>query len=107
MKLNRKPTVSRALLAVGLLVTFAAAQAAPGYTVTAAQQSQIKPGMSQSDVQSALGRPAAQTTFNNEPGATLTYRVAGATDTLFDVNLDASGRVASVDTRGADVGGNI
>jgi outer membrane protein assembly factor BamE (lipoprotein component of BamABCDE complex) len=89
----------RALLAAGLLAGVAAAQAASGYTVSHDQEMQIAQGMSRAEVRSTLGRPAQHIHYGNEPGPTFTYRVAGSDETLFDVDFDAGGKVASAGER--------
>jgi outer membrane protein assembly factor BamE (lipoprotein component of BamABCDE complex) len=94
---------SRGLLAAGLLLgVAAAAQAAGGFTVTKSQESAITVGMSTAEVMQALGRPEHRARYASEPGPTWTYTVVGATAhdaLLFDVDFDASGKVASVSER--------
>jgi len=98
------PTLARVCIAAGLLAAVAAAQAASGFTVQPRQESLVVPGMDSTAVLQALGRPALQRSFHNEPGPTWTYRLAGSEATLFDVDFDADGKVASVSER-MDEGG--
>jgi outer membrane protein assembly factor BamE (lipoprotein component of BamABCDE complex) len=86
-------------LAAALLLAAAVAQAATGFTVTAAQEKQIKPGMSRDAVRAALGRPAHNVKYRAEPGRTWTYGVKGKTDMVFDIDFDASGQVLSTSER--------
>jgi outer membrane protein assembly factor BamE (lipoprotein component of BamABCDE complex) len=97
-KLNRH--CARWLLAVGLAAGVATANAASGFNVTKDQEALIAPGMSTVEVQSALGRPAHNVRYANEPGRTWTYRTIGSTETVFDVDFGADGRVAAVSERG-------
>jgi outer membrane protein assembly factor BamE (lipoprotein component of BamABCDE complex) len=92
---------SRWLLAAGLALGVAAAQAARGYDVRHEQESQVQVGMSQAEVQQALGRPAHVERYRNEPGPTWTYDVIGSQSPpeLFEVDFGADGKVASVDER--------
>ena len=81
-----------------------AAQAASGFTVSADQQQRVSVGMSQAEVLQALGRPAMNQHFMNEPGLTWTYDVPANIQhhTLFDVDFTADGKVASVSERVID-----
>ncbi len=99
MTLKLIPRTPRVLLAAGLLLGVAAAQAASGFTVTKSQEALVAPGMSAAEVQQALGRPEANIKYGNEPGRTFTYRVAGIEQTLFDVDFSADGKVASTSER--------
>lgn len=90
------PRTARALLAAGLLVGVAAAQAATGYTVTHDQESLVRPGMTEAAVEAALGHPAQNVQYRNESGPTFVYSLVGAPDTEFDVAFGADGTVASV-----------
>jgi len=87
------------LLAAGLILGAAAAQAASGFTITKGQEVLVRPGMSTAEVQSALGHPEQNLHYRNEPGPTFTYSVAGTEDTVFDVDFAANGRVASTSER--------
>lgn len=91
--------LAHALLATGLFIGVAAAQAAGGYTVNHDQEMQINQGMSVAEVHAALGRPEQRIHYGNEPGPTFTYSVAGSDEALFDVDFDASGKVVSAAER--------
>ncbi len=97
MNVSRTSLLPRLLLASGLVLAGSAAQAAGfgGYTVTQREESQIVPGMAQADVLLALGRPAHNVQYRNEPGPTLTYHVVSAEGLLFDIQFDAQGKVLS------------
>jgi hypothetical protein len=79
----------RLIIATTLLMGFAAAHAASGFTVTLDQEKLVTVGMTASEVQQALRRPALTEKFRNEPGPTLSYKVVGETNqtALFDVDL--------------------
>jgi hypothetical protein len=98
---------SRLILATSLLVSFAAAHAAGGFTVTHDQEKLVAVGMTVGEVQQALGRPALTEQFRNEPGPTLSYNVIGGANqtALFDVDFGSNGQVASVSERMLDSGG--
>lgn len=98
----------RLIIASALLLSFAAAHAAGGFTVTPAQEKLVTVGMTASEVKQVLGRPALTEKFRNEPGPTLSYNVmGGARETaLFDVDLGADGRVASLSERIVDEHGD-
>jgi outer membrane protein assembly factor BamE (lipoprotein component of BamABCDE complex) len=89
----------RALLAAGLFLGVAAAQAASGYTVTPKQEALVAPGMSTDEVRQALGTPERDATYGNEPGPTWTYEVVGASGVVFDVDFGSDGKVTSVSER--------
>jgi len=95
----------RTLLAAGLFLGVAAAQAASGYRVDKRQESLVSVGMSTAEVQQVLGRPESNVKYHNEPGPTFTYRLTGDEQTLFDVDFDANGKVASTSERVDDVSG--
>lgn len=99
MNVNRNPMLARTLLAAGLLMSVAAANAARGYDIRRAQESLVATGMTTAEVQQALGHPAQDVQYRNEPGPTFTYRVVETSDTVFDVDFGADGRVASVGER--------
>jgi hypothetical protein len=99
MTLKLVPHTPRVLLAAGLFLGAAAAQAASGFTVTKGQEVLVRPGMSTAEVQSALGQPDRDLHYRNEPGPTFTYQVSGTADTVFDVDFGADGRVASASER--------
>lgn len=97
---------TRWLAATGLaLAAVGAAYAAPsGYTVAPTQERLVTAGMSQSEVQQALGRPARAMRYGNEPGPTWTYDVTTASlggddQTLFDVDFGPDGHVISAQER--------
>lgn len=95
---------ARLALACSLLLGFAAAHAASGFTVTPGQEKLVTVGMTMSEVQQTLGHPALTEQFRNEPGQTLSYNVIGGADqvALFDVDFNANGQVASVSERELD-----
>ncbi len=99
------PSASRWLMAAGLVLGAAAAQAAGGYTVTRSQEAQVMPGMSMAQVRHTLGHPEQTVKYGNEPGPTFTYRVMDNEQTLFDVDFAADGRVASMSERMDPEGG--
>ncbi len=90
---------SRALLAAGLLLGVAAAQAAGGYFITNSQEATITVGMSADEVQAAVGSPAQQIKFGDEAGPTWIYHLNQSEDTVLDVDFGADGKVASVSER--------
>jgi hypothetical protein len=98
-------SVSRCLLAVGLVFSAAAAMAADGYTVNQKQETRIKAGMSQDEVRQIVGQPVRVERFGNEPGPTWTYDVVGGLGpvSMFDVDFDAGGRVTSAQERSVEV----
>lgn len=106
MTLKLIPRTPRVLLAAGLFLSVAAAQAASGFTVNPSQEALVTPGMSTAEVQLALGRPAQSIKYGNEPGPTFTYQVIGKKDTLFDVDFGGDGKVASLSERMNESGGN-
>lgn len=95
MTLVRFSPPSSALLAIGLFLGAAGAQAAPGYTVAARQETLVSVGMSQADVRQLLGRPQTDISYRNQPGSVYTYRVAGIEPTVFEIDFDTDGKVAS------------
>lgn len=98
-------SISRSLLAAGLVFSAAAAMAADGYTVNQKQELQIKAGMSQDEVRQVVGQPVRVDKFGNEPGPTWTYDVVGGLGhvAMFDIDFGADGRVASAQERIVDV----
>ena len=99
MQIKFNSSVSRVLLAGGLLLGVAAAQAATGITVRPDDESAVKVGMDTAAVQSALGKPERVIQYGNEPGPTWTYMVQGISPAIFEVDFSADGKVASVDER--------
>ena len=91
MKSKFNPHFTGWLLA-GLLLSSAAAQAASGFSVTTSQEAGVTIGMSASEVQQLLGRPAFVNRYHNAPGPTWTYKVLdpifGRTDFLVDFGAD-------------------
>lgn len=86
----------RLLLVCALAFGAAAAQAAIGISVTASQVTAVKVGMSTTEVEQVLGRPAHIFSYRNAPGPTWTYHVFGANPfgmTDFDVSFDADSKV--------------
>ncbi len=95
-----KPHTKQWLLAAGLALGIASANAAPGYTVTHDQEARITPGMSADEVRQALGRPAQNSRYGNDAGPTWTYRVtSNYWHAVFDVDFGADGKVMSVEER--------
>ena len=87
---------TRWLLAAGLAFGATAAQAASGVSVTESQETAVKVGMSATEVEQILGRPAHVVSYRSAPGPTWTYHVFGATPfgmTDFDVTFGADGKV--------------
>jgi len=101
MKLSIKTPTPRWLLGAGFVLSVAAAHAASGITINSDQEKLAKVGMNTADVMQALGRPAQTVQYGNEPGPTWTYQVVtgGHDTTVFDVDFDANGKVASVGQR--------
>lgn len=111
MNFSLKTQTARSLFAVGALLTVAAAHAAGGFVVSPNQEAMVKVGMSTTEVQQALGRPAHNVKFGNEPGPTWSYQVSGAPlvgisedVALFDVDFGADGKVASIGERTVHIG---
>jgi outer membrane protein assembly factor BamE (lipoprotein component of BamABCDE complex) len=97
MRLKLKPLTTQWLLAASFALGMASASASSGYTVRHEQELQITPGMSADEVRQALGRPARNVQYRNEPGPTWTYRVASSYwRAVFDIEFGADGKVASV-----------
>jgi outer membrane protein assembly factor BamE (lipoprotein component of BamABCDE complex) len=101
----RLRTASRALALTGLLLGATIVQAAGGFTIRRAQETQITAGMSRQDVMQMLGRPAHNLKFRSEPGRTWTYgvndaAVTGASEAVvFDVEFGADGKVLATSER--------
>ena len=95
------PRAIRWLLAAGLAFGAAAAQAASGVSITQSQEATVGVGMSTSQVEQILGRPADIVTYGRAPGPTWSYEVGGSPFgvTEFDVDFGSDGRVASVGER--------
>ena len=71
---------STGCLLAAFLLGSAVAQADNGFTISTSRENAIALGMSASEVQQLLGRPARAVRYRNSPGPTWTYRV---TDPLF------------------------
>ena len=93
----------RAAVLASALMAAAVAQAASGYIVTAAQQTQIHAGMTRDEVRAELGRPAHNIKYPNEPGRTWTWGIQGTQDKVFDVDFSADGKVKSMAQRSENI----
>ena len=71
---------STGCLLAALVLSSTVAQADNGFTIATSRESAIALGMSTSEVQQLLGRPARAVRYRHSPGPTWTYRV---TDPLF------------------------
>src|SRR4051812_33279067 len=87
VKLKFDPRFTGWLLA-GLVLSSAEAQAANGYAVSTNQENAIAIGMSASEVQQALGRPARTAHYFNAPGPTWTYTVIAPLFGRTEFNID-------------------
>ena len=65
-------------LLAGLVLSSAEAQARNGFTVSTSEENAVAIGMSASEVQQLLGRPARAVRYRNAPGPTWAYTVVGA-----------------------------
>jgi outer membrane protein assembly factor BamE (lipoprotein component of BamABCDE complex) len=85
------------LIAAGLAFGAAAAQAAPGVSITQRQEARVAVGMTAAEVQQSLGRPADVVKYPYASGPTWIYEVAEATfgATEFDVQFGSDGKVTS------------
>ena len=88
---------TRGLLAAGLALAAVSVQAASGFAVSRTQETSVEVGMSASQVEQILGRPAERFTYRSASGPTWTYYVAGSPygTTAFDVTFGSDGRVVS------------
>lgn len=96
----------RTLLAAAALGSAAVlAQAAPGISVTAAQESAVHPGMTQSEVRAVLGAPERVFHFASEAGPSWTYNAPAMDDGIatFAVDFGADGRVADVQSLTSEI----
>jgi hypothetical protein len=84
-------------LLAGLALSSAGAQAGNGYTVSTSEENAIAIGMSASEVQQLLGRPARAVRYRSAPGPTWTYQVVGALfgRTVFIIEFGPDERVIS------------
>jgi hypothetical protein len=89
------------LLAAGLAFGAAAAQAAGGVSIIQSQETKVAVGMSASEVQQSLGRPADIVRYRTDSGPTWIYEVVGAPfgETEFLVDFGSDGMVASAGER--------
>lgn len=102
MRTPSQSLLSRAVLGAGLTLSMVAVHAASGYEVTPAQERLVQEGMTPVEVRQALGHAERVVHYRSEPGATWTYEVTrgpGSGETLFDVDFNADGTVASTDER--------
>lgn len=100
-------SVSLVVAATALASCAAPTHQSSGFWVNKSQQALVTPGMTIPQVQQTLGTPTQRIQYRNQPGPTLTYRVTGTVDTLFDVDFDAQGQVASTNERIVPIdGGN-
>ena len=101
MKSKMNLLATRWLLAAGLAFGAAAAQAAGGVTITQSEEATVGVGMSASQVEQILGRPADIVTYGRAAGPTWTYEVEGSPFgvTEFDVDFGSDGKVMSVGER--------
>ena len=94
MESDLNPRLTGWLMA-GLVLISAEAFADNGFTVTTSRENVIAIGMSTSEVQQLLGRPARAVRYGNTPGPVWTYRVVdplfGRTE--FNVEFGADERV--------------
>ncbi len=105
MKFNHP--MGRWSVVVGLLVCSAVAHAQDGFSVRPEQESLVKPGMTQSEVQQAIGRPSKDARYAVAPGSTWVYGVSGkledtfltADHTVFEVDFDSNGKVVGAQER--------
>jgi hypothetical protein len=96
--------IARTTWATALLAAAALAHAAPGVTIDTDDETLVSPGIDAAAVQLALGKPALERSYRNEPGPTWTYRLADKPQTLFDVQFDARGAVVSATERADESG---
>jgi hypothetical protein len=89
------------LFAVGLAFFSAAVEGQSGVTITQSLETSVTVGMTTTEVDRVLGRPARVITYRDAPGPTWTYRVAGAPFgiTDFDISFGADGKVVYASER--------
>ena len=94
MQAELSPRVTGWLLA-GLVLISAEAQAQSGFTIATSRENVVAIGMSTSEVQQLLGRPARAVRYGNTPGPVWTYRVVDPLfgKTEFNVEFGADERV--------------
>ena len=85
----------RWLLAAGLALSGTATQAQNGVTITQSLETSVKVGMSSTEVEGVLGRPAHIVRFRDAPGPTWMYHVVGSPFGMadFEVSYGADGKV--------------
>ena len=96
MKSGINNRIASLLLGAGLAFgVAAAAQAASGVSITEIQEPVVAVGMTQSQVEQALGRPADVINYPFAAGPTWSYNVEDATFgvTSFDVDFGGDGKV--------------
>jgi len=91
-------TLRTLVAATALGAAAIAAQAAPGVSVTAAQENAVHPGMTQAEVRAVLGAPERVFHFASESGPSWAYNAPAMDDgaATFAVDFGADGRVADV-----------
>ncbi len=101
MRSEINPGATRFLLAAVLAFGGAAAQAANGVWMTQSEETAVRVGMTTTEVERVLGRPARIVTYRDAPGPTWTYHVAGAPFgmTDFDISYGADGKVSYASER--------
>lgn len=105
MKFNHP--VARWSVVIGLACGAAVSHAQDGFSVRPEHQSLIQPGMTQSEVQQAIGRPSRDARYGVARGSTWVYSVTGNLEdvflnnsrTVFEVDFDANGKVVSAQER--------
>ena len=96
MKHTSPTHTPRMLLAAGLMLGMAAAQAS---TITHDMEASITPGMSRAEVQRALGQPVQSVRYDSQTGPTLTYSLAGLETKAVDITFNADDKVSAVSER--------
>ncbi len=88
---------TRRLLVAALVLGAAAVQAASGVSVTKGQETAITVGMSATEVQRILGRPAQVLNYRGAPGPSWNYYVTEGKygNTQFGVDFGSDGTVVS------------
>ena len=89
---------TRTLLAAAALgITTLSAHAAPGVSVTTAQEHAVHAGMTEAEVRATLGQPQRVFHFASQDGPTWAYTAPQLADgpATFNVDFGADGRVAA------------
>lgn len=93
----------RMFIGACLLLCAVVANAAQGFTIRSNQEKLIHIGMTRAEVLKAIGRPAHNVKYRNEPGRTWTYGLIGMdklnSNLVFDVNFGPDDKVLSVAER--------